>query len=186
MLNDSLVAFNIYNKQTNKLLNKNRFMPILYYWNGEDDLLFEMINSDKFIKNYLKDIYDEDTLNKIAISYFYFNYDDNREEKYTENDILIKDYVSFENLNKMVILDIIYYRLKSLYKICMNEEFFKNIKISLSENINNIYNEIKAKYKERVSKETIGNWIRSELNKNKTYNSKNINLIINTFKEIIL
>ena len=185
MLNDSLVAFNIYNKQTNKLLNKTRFMPVLYYWNGDNDLLFEMINSDKFIKNYLNNIYDEDTLNKIAISYFYFNYDDNQEEKYTENTILVKDYVNFENLNKNVLLDIIYNRLKTLYKICMYEEFSRNIEISLSDNISNIYNIIKDKYKERVSKETIGNWIRSELSKNKIYNSKNISLIINLFKEII-
>lgn len=186
MFTDSLVSFNIYNIDTNKLYNKNSFVPVLYYWNGENDMLSEIINSDKFIKNYLNNISDEDTLSKIVISYFYFYYDDDQEEKYTEGTVFVKDYIDFKKVeNDNLLLDIIYNKIVALYRICIDKNYLIIDKKDLEVKIVNLYNTIKEKYKERVTKETIGNWIRSELIKDKKYNSKNISLIINLFNQII-
>ena len=49
-MQDSLVAFNIISN--NKLLNKNE-VPVLFYWNGETNLI-ESIFSDSGFYSFLK------------------------------------------------------------------------------------------------------------------------------------
>ena len=51
MERDSLVAINIINNE-NKLLNKTS-IPMLYYWNGESDVLDDLSN-DTNLTEYVK------------------------------------------------------------------------------------------------------------------------------------
>ena len=71
MLNDSLVAINIYNKDTKELYN-NKETPILYYWNGEGDLLQSILNDKQFKDNYINKINNIDVYRNMKMSYFYF------------------------------------------------------------------------------------------------------------------
>ncbi len=176
MLNDSLVAFNIYNKETGKLYNKTGYTPILYYWNGEGDVVEEILTNDNFIQKYLKDIDNENDLNNINIALFYFKYIDDYQEDYIETNIEVNDHIDLSSFDSTtLIIDILYNRLIHLYQMSINQKVENDISIK------DIYLKIKEKYQEAITKETIINWVRSELIKD-NYNVKNINTIINTLQ----
>ena len=50
MIHDSLVTLNIFDID-NKLLNKTT-SPLLYYWNGESDILNDFRKDEQFVKAY--------------------------------------------------------------------------------------------------------------------------------------
>ena len=87
MERESLVSINILNSE-NKLLNKTG-VPMLYYWNGNTDVLDDLSNDEELI-NYSKGLFNEPTdYLKVNISYFYFKYDENHEEEYSDINIIL-------------------------------------------------------------------------------------------------
>lgn len=195
MLNDSLVAINIYNKKTNKLLNKSKFIPILFYWNGEGILEKSILTNKEFIENYINNIDISNNLINIYLSYFYFKYNENGEEEYVEYNSSLLDLINeysekttkdLNNVYKGFIENsiIIKYFIKA-YLVSFGEEY----KIDKTQNqekiIIDIYTKIKNKYKNKLRKDTIINWVRSELIKENDINNKNIEFIINIIENIL-
>ena len=71
MTNDSLVSINIYNKQTKELYNDN-LVPILFYWNGNGEIIDNIIKSNYFKDKYLNNINDYEKFINLQLSFFYF------------------------------------------------------------------------------------------------------------------
>lgn len=181
MNNDTLVSLNIFNKENNQLINQ---IPLLYYWNGEGDLLNSIINDKSFLSKYLDNI-SYNLYNSLYLAYFFFEFDENDEENYKENIIKISDYINldiFESTN--IINEIIIMHLFELYKISMKSKY-NDIQVFNKDIIIDIYDKIKEKYKEKLNKETFINWIRQELIDKNKLNNDNTNYIINYLKQLL-
>ena len=182
MNNDTLVSLNIFNNENNQLINK---IPILYYWNGDGDLLDSIINNKTFLEKYLNNI-SYNLYNSLYLGYFFFEFDKDNNEIYKDNIIKISDYIDLDKFNsKNIINEIIIKHLYNLYKISMKDDY-KDVKVFNEDIILDIYSKIKDKYKEKLNKETFINWIRQELiNKNKI-NNNNSNYIIDYLKNVLI
>ena len=182
MNNDTLVSLNIFNNENNQLINK---IPILYYWNGEGDLLNSIITDKSFLGKYLDNI-SYNLYNSLYLGYFFFEFDDNDEEVYKDNIIKVSDYIDLDKFNSNNILnEILVKHLFNLYKISMKIEY-DDVQVFNEDIILDIYSKIKDKYKEKLNKETFINWIRQELiNKNKLDNN-NTNYIIKYLEKILI
>jgi len=177
---DSLVSINIYRNDEFKIINK---IPLLYYWNGEGDLL-ECILSDKQFKEKYLDKITLDDAKHFQLGYFYFKYDENDNEQYTENIVDIYDYLDlskFDSLN--MTYELVIKHMFELYKLSMKVDY-NDVKVFNEEIIIDIYKKIKDKYKERLNKTTFINWIRNELITKDNLNNKNTNYIINILNNI--
>ena len=183
MERDSLVAINIINND-NKLLNKTS-MPMLYYWNGESDVLDDLSN-DTNLTEYLTTLLTkpEEYLN-IFLSYFYFKYNENNEEDYSDNTIQIQNVIT---LDKFESDHIVLYFLKklflTLYKISFKCDFISESNND-TEDIKTMCQAIKDKFKTRLTKETIINWVRSALVDKDKLNTQNTEYIILKLNQII-
>ena len=65
------------------------------------------------------------------------------------------------------------------------KEEYDHVQVFNQDIIIEIYKKIKDKYKSKIEKQTLLNWIRSELINNDKVNSKNINFIINKLNNIL-
>lgn len=178
---DSLVSINIFHDSEQKIINK---IPLLYYWNGEGDLLMSILK-DKFFKANHLDKINLDEYKHLQLAYFYFKYDEENNEQYVENIINIFDYLDlseFDSIN-IVYESIIKYMFE-LYKLSMKLDY-KDTKVYNEEIIIDIYRQIKDKYKEKLNKVTFLNWIRNELINKEQLNNNNTNYIIEKLSNII-
>lgn len=181
-MKDSLVSINILEKNTNILLNKNS-IPLLYYWNGENDVLDELKNDEKFLE-YCASLFTtpEKYLN-ISVGLFYFKYNENDEEEYSEvvkdiQDILYLD--KFDSYN--IINHFLLYHFLELYKTAFKEDY-SNLVDNLNDIIIDIYNKLKDKFTKRISKNTVINWVRSVLLDKNHFNTINTNYIIKILEQ---
>ena len=71
MTRDSLVAINI--TQFDKLLN-NSTVPLLFYWNGESDIINSLKEDESFISFIKERCMNIENYTKCKISYFFFKY----------------------------------------------------------------------------------------------------------------
>lgn len=178
---DSLVSVNVYHDKELRTLNK---VPLLYYWNGNGNLLECILYDNSFKEKYLDKISLE-TFKHLQLAYFYFKYDENDNEQYIENIINISEYLDlskFESINMIYEL-IIKYMFK-LYNIALKEDY-EDVKIYNEEIIIDIYNRIKNKYEDKFNKNTFLNWIRKELINKEDLTNNNTNYIINLLNKIL-
>lgn len=183
-MQDSLVSINILEKNTNILLNKNS-IPLLYYWNGENNVLDELKNDEKFLE-YCASLFTtpEKYLN-IFVGLFYFKYNENDEEEYSE---VVKDIQDILYLDKFDSYYIINHFLLShfleLYKTAFKEEYeYSKLDDNLNDIIIDIYNKLKDKFTKRISKTTVINWVRSVLLDKNHFNTINTNYIIKILEQ---
>ncbi len=178
---DSLVSMNIFHEKQQHIINK---IPLLYYWNGEGDLLKNILNDKKFKNTYLDKI-NLDTYKYLQLAYFYFKYDENDNEQYVENIIKFFDYISLSEFDsKNIVYELIVKYMFELYKISMKLDY-KDTKVYNEEIIIDIYKQIKDKYKEKLNRITFLNWIRNELITKEQLNNNNTNYIIEQLNNII-
>ena len=181
---DSLVAINIVNSNNN-ILNKTT-VPMLYYWNGESDIMDDLANDNELI-DYVKTLISEPTdyLN-IFISYFYFRYNDNNEEVYSDTTIEVQNLIFLDKIeNDNICIYYINKHFRTLYKNSFKQEFVSTSEDDIT-NIIDIFRAIKSKFKTRISKQTIVNWVRSVLLEESKFNSTNSDYIINKLNEILI
>ena len=158
---ESLVSINI--TVGDKLINPTK-LPILFYWDGNNDLR-KLIVSDKELREHIKNsITSLDDYDKCDISYFYFKFDGN-EEKYTEHTIHIKDFMSIDDIDESIIINMVYDICRNVYFNVFGKEY--EIEMIVAENpellsIQDMYAKITEKYGKRVSKETFVNYILSK------------------------
>ena len=189
MERDSLVAINILNNDVllnNKLVNNNSYAPILYYWNGETDIVKDLQSSESLCKKCSSLFDNPEQYLTISLSLFYFKYDENNEEQYEDVCRQIQDIIYLENFESDEIVN--HFILKHfcyLYKTSIKEEYEYIENKDEIYNIINIYNKLKNKFKTRVSTETIINWVRSVLLEKDNFNAKNTNYIIDKLTKIL-
>lgn len=183
-MQDSFVAINIISSD-NKLYNKNS-TPLLFYWNGEDNICDELKKSDKFVSmiktliSLNKDLYTD-----LMLSYFYFKYV-NGQEQYSEEVKNIQDILLLENFDSInIVNNFLITHFKELYTISFKEDYTVDTELSVNEIIIDIYTKLKERFKSRITDETITYWIMSVLNDNDHLNKDNINFIITYLKTIL-
>ena len=186
-MRDSLVAINIINDD--KLLNINgNGIPLLFYWDGEDDVLDSIFRMDIFkakIYDVINNV-DNYTNSKIALFYFKYNGD---EEQYNELSVLIQDYIKLKDFPEDKIdfyKEYIWQHFDYLYKSVYQEEYDKDVNmLSIEDSILDIYDKIKEKHPKRVMKSTVLNYVRSELMKTNHLNMDNTDWIINKLDSLL-
>lgn len=177
MKNDSLVAINLtYN---NKLLNPSN-VPILFYWDGNGNLINEIIKDESFLSLIIKKCFNLEMYTNSILSYFYFK-DEN--ETYTEHEINIQDII---NVNSDLSYQYITSICLKLYKLSMKKEFNNINKLENIELIKDIYSQIKTKYQNKFNVNSFINYVRSELQEQYNLNSNNSDIIINTYLNNII
>ena len=181
MITDTLVSMNLFNNENNQLVNK---IPILYYWNGEGDLLKNIITDKSFLEKYFNNI-DYSLYINLYLGYFFFEFDKDDNEIYKDNIIKISDYIELDKFNsKNIVNEIVIKHLYNLYKISMKSEY-NYIQVFNEDIILDIYDKIKNKYKEKLNKETFINWIRQEIINVNQLNNYNITYIIDYLRNIL-
>lgn len=186
-MRDSLVSINIIND--NKLLNFNgNGVPLLFYWNGEDDVLDSIFKMDIFKTKIYDVINDVNNYTNSKIALFYFKYIENKEQ-YSELSVLIQDYIKLKDFPEDKIdfyKEYIWQHFAYLYKSVYQEDYDKDINmLSIEDSILDIYDKIKEKHPKRVMKSTVLNYVRSELMKTNHLNMDNTDWIINKLDSLL-
>jgi len=185
---DSLVAINIINED--KLLNINgNGVPLLFYWNGEDNILESIFNVQHFNLNICNLINNIENYASSKIALFYFKYDENNKEQYNEISVLIQDYIKLKDFPEDKIdfyKEYIWQHFAYLYKSVYQEDYNKDVNmLSIEDSILDIYDKIKEKHPKRVMKSTVLNYVRSELMKTNHLNMDNTDWIINKLDSLL-
>lgn len=183
MQQDSLVAINLIDID-GKLLNKTS-APLLYYWNGVSDVE-EDLRNDKSLGEYCDTLFiNPEKYLDVLISYFYFTYSDNDEENYNESTKDFQDILYLENFNSShIVKHYILQHFLNLYKTSLKMEYSSDI-TNVDDTIIDIYNSLKSKFKTRITKKTVVNWVRSVLIDTNHFNIVNSNYIINELETIL-
>lgn len=190
-MKESLVAINIV-KDNNILLNPTA-IPILLYWNDKqyktiDEEIFNNENSYKYIISKCANI-EAYTLSKISFFYFKDTNNDNTED-YLEYNIDVQQLFKLSVLNSedtSFYKDYINESFKYLYLCSFKEDYeFSTNPLVWEECIIDIFDKLRKKYPNKISKDTIINYVRSELLQKYKLNTDNSNWIIDKLKNILV
>lgn len=177
---NNCVAINILAED--KLLNE-RGMPLLFYWDGKQNISDALTSRPEFLEHIKKLALNTSYYTKTKVAYFYFTEDEDNEyeEVYNENAFVLQDWLTFKELDDAdFALSYIEKILFDLYKKVFGTEYLKQSKDTLEEALSYIYDAIKAKYVQRISKQTFIEYIRVELNKTDANLSKqNMDWLVN-------
>ena len=188
MKNDTLVALNfVYN---GILKNPKGNVPVLFYWNGDnfltddaDALKETLIHSDNII-NYVAEICTKrDIWENGVIYYFFFDYV-NGEEKYTENSIKFSEVLSIKEIKEDILWEeIVEPIFNNLYKQTWGTDYPFN---TTKEDIVKIYNMLKDKYQDKVSKNTIINYVYEQMKTDNSFSDEEKSYIIYKLKDLLI
>ena len=176
--NDGVVSINLIGSN-NKILNTNG-VPIIFYSNDFESLEAQIFENEEFRKFLDSTIFTIENYSDSKISYcFYKNIDNKDEYKY-----LVKEVEEWMPLEKKKNLanEYIHVIVDALYKDVYNMKF--NWTDNIDVDLNTIYDNINAKYKEKFNRLTMVNYIRAELKK---YDLRDFNLdfVIMTVNSIL-
>ena len=169
------------NKNNSICLNPSNY-PILYYWDGQETIFEAMIKDDSFINLLTTQYCTVDNYSNINIYMNEFDLDNN---SYNQEIIELQKQMPLtidilQNLAYSYIETI----LIDLHKISIKEDY-KLLVESHIDNIINIYTILKSKYKERISQETLKQYILSQLQQKYKLNNLNCEHIIKLYNDII-
>ena len=179
MNHDSLISMNIVYK--NSILNGK--YPILFYWNGVNDPVDDIVKDDK-IANLLKaaividDLYNNSTINYVTYKF------DGEKDIYEEKEFYVKDYFSYEDIGLSVCQNIIISILKDAYYKVYGVNCDVTWLNSFDEQVKQIVDGIRNHYEKKISKETFVNYIRKSFKEqytngfNKEIQSKNEDILV--------
>lgn len=186
-LASNCVAINILKKTDDgSVVMNKRGMPILFYWDGETDVLEDMQSKEEFV-SLLKNMTNITNYTSISIAYLYFMEDVDNEFKEVYNDKVIdlQDWMPFSKLEHEFAYSYIKNIMFDLYKKVFGNEYEKSNKDSLETVYVYMYTAIKEKYAQRITKITFIEYIRTEIVKMNTGLSKtNIDWLFNRLNEI--
>ena len=180
MTRDSLVAINI--TQFDKLLN-NSTVPLLFYWNGESDIINSLKEDESFISFIKERCMNIDNYTKCKISYFFFKYNEDNEE-YNQQIDDIQDIFQIDS-NKILILEYLTTIFKKMYNDFLKTRYSGDIMFNTDDTVLEIYSRIQEKFPNRFVKESVLNYVRSELKKKYGLNNTNTEIVIGYLENII-
>ena len=188
MINSCFVAINIVSSElenVNILLNDNNGFPIIFYWNGIDDIFDKISKDEKFLNIINNYVFNYDTYDKTFLKLSFIN--TGNENIYNQKEVSIQELYSLENLNK----DFMYMYLQNIVTD-LYEKFFKekyiisNIEDLTSKDIiKDIFYKIENNDKREILQSTIINYIRNKLNENTKLTKENKEYLINSLEDII-
>lgn len=162
MSQDSFISLNIV--KDNVLQYKN--FPIIFYWNGTDDVILNIKENDKF-KAIVEKYLNSNDYDSVSLYLTYVNVD-----KYNEKEIKLQDIyplteceVSYNNVILNIFYDVYYKVFKKQYEIPIDDFGYNDILFDIYEDIQNRLN---------ISKQTFINYVRSKLDEKTklTYSNK--------------
>ena len=185
-MRDSLVAINILKENT--IINE-RGVPFLYYWDGESNVIESIKNDIKFISYLYEKIANKSNYALSRLTMFYFKYDDNNNENYTEEQIQIQSFLTLDMISedkRMFYKEYLWEHFKYLYSSAYHEEYDKEVSLfDIDEAILDVYDKIQKKYPKKVIKSTVVNYIRGELQKQDNLSLENTEWVISQLENIL-
>lgn len=188
MINSCFVAINIVSSElenVNVLLNDNNGFPIIFYWNGIDDIFDKISKDEKFLNIINNYVFNYDTYDKTFLKLSFIN--TSNENIYNQKEVSIQELYSLENLNK----DFMYMYLQNIVTD-LYEKFFKEKYIisdiedlTSKDIIKDIFYKIENNDKREILQSTIINYIRNKLNENTKLTKENKEYLINSLEDII-
>lgn len=188
MINSCFVAINIVSSElenVNVLLNDNNGFPIIFYWNGIDDIFDKISKDEKFLNIINNYVFNYDTYDKTFLKLSFIN--TGNENIYNQKEVSIQELYSLENLNK----DFMYMYLQNIVTD-LYEKFFKEKYIisdiedlTSKDIIKDIFYKIENNDKREILQSTIINYIRNKLNENTKLTKENKEYLINSLEDII-
>ena len=186
-MKDSLVAINLI--VNDKIINKNG-VPILFYWDGDSSSLLKDIYDDESFKSLLYNtVINYENYANAKLAFFYFKYDENNSENYTEGFDLIQNEFLLSEIdddNRMFYKFYLWKHFTFLYESAYHKTYDKEVALfDIDDSILDIYDKIQNKYPKRVIKSTVINYIRGELQKTDNLLMENTNWIIFQLEKLL-
>ena len=187
MGNDSFASINLYKCEDNKKELLSNVVPLLFYWNGEDDSIVNSLVEDLEFYSLINDkCLNIDNYSNSKISFFMFKING---ENYEDNTLDVQDIFMLKNLNKNdsdFYIEYIYNIFINLYLTAVKEKYNKDpLSLNLVDEIINIYEKLQKRFPRRFIKRTVINYLRSELVKTYKLNNTNTDWIIEQITEIL-
>lgn len=181
-MNNTLVAINITN---NGVLYNPTNVPILFYWDGEKTIKEKIIEDSSFIKLINDRILNINLYADTCLNWFYFTYDNNT-ENYTESgDIYIQDIIPLSSIHSIFWQEYVEEIFKELYKTVYKKDYDNVLNISVIDAILEMYRSIKSKRPLKIQKNTVIEYIRSQLKERYKLSQQNADYIYDKLNEII-
>ena len=124
-----------------------------------------------------------DNYTKCKISYFFFKYNEDNEE-YNQQIDDIQDVFQIDS-NKILILEYLTTIFKKMYNDFLKTRYSGDIMFNTDDTVLEIYSRIQEKFPNRFVKESVLNYVRSELKKKYGLNNTNTEIVIGYLENII-
>jgi len=179
---ECFVAINV---TYNDILLNDSVYPIIFYWDGESDILNDIKSNENFLKMIERKCFNIESYSDSYINLSYIN--NESENIYSEKQFQIEDVFPFEEINNDFMYGYVTEILFDLYKKVFKEEYNRNDldDLNLNFEIKDIFNKIKEHVNKPISNETIINYIRSKMNDIYKLKQKNKDWLIEKIQNII-
>lgn len=179
---ECFVAINVTYNDT--LLNDGPY-PIIFYWDGESDIINDIKSNDNFVRMIYKKCLNVRMYSDSFINLSYINHE--ALNVYSEKRISIEELFSFDELDNDFMYGYITEILFDLYNKVFKEEYKRNDldDLNLKFEISDIIKKIKEHIKRPISNETIINYVRSQLDERYKLEYKNKDWLIEQVHNII-
>lgn len=181
-MNNTLVAINITN---NGMLYNPTNVPILFYWDGEKTITEKILEDSTFVNLLNNRIINIKLYAETCLNWFYFTYDENT-ENYTESgDIYIQNIMPLSLIHSIFWQEYVEEIFKELYKAVYKKDYVNVLNISIIDSILEMYRGIKSKRPLKIQKNTVIEYIRSQLKEKYKLSQENADYIYDKLNEII-
>jgi len=157
--------------------------PIIFYWDGQKNIVDEIFGNEQFLEYIYNNILN---IENYSFTYLYYNDYDIEDDNIRQESLNLQDIykLSLHNLSNLA-NDYIFDIMINLYKIVYKKEYDCKYD-TIIDNIMDIYRILKNKYKERISVETLEQYVRSQLQQQYLLNADNIEYVLNVYRELIV
>lgn len=177
------VAINIVSSN-NTIENPNSW-PIIFYWDGESDIISDMKANENFMTLIHDNCLNETEYDAAKISIIYIN--NIKELQYKTEELLIQDFIPFDVIDSAFPFIYVTNILYDLYEKVYHESYpiLNNDYEHINESIVDMFKMIKEGVKRPVQNETIINYVSSQLIEQTKLSPQNRKYLIEKITEII-
>lgn len=177
------VAINIVSS-SNTIENSNSW-PIIFYWDGESDIITDMKSNEKFMTIIQDNCLNETEYDSAKISMIYIN--NIQELQYKTEELPIQEFIPLDAINSMFPFRYVTMILDDLYEKVYHESYpiWNDDYEHINESISIMFKMIKEGVHRPIQDETIINYIASELSERTKLSTQNRKHLIKNISEII-